>query len=224
MRAINLLPRDDAKRGPKGAPPVVLLAGVLGGLFVIAALAGAFLVFSGKVADKRHVLQQRQDELAAIPTPPPAATQTEDALSADKKARIEALNVALSRRVAWDRVLREIATVLPDDVWLNKLNSQAPVSPAMPPSKPSTPSGPQPIPTSNQVTIQGYTYSQAAVARFLARLSVLPDLVNVQLQQSGLPTSARNGPKVYEFIINANVNTAATGAGGSTSSSSGSGS
>jgi Tfp pilus assembly protein PilN len=223
MRAINLLPRDDARRGPK-APPVVLLAGALGALLVIAVLAGAFLVFSGKVADKRHELQQKQDELAGIPTPPPAATQTQDALSADKKTRIDALNLALSRRVAWDRVLREIAVVLPDDVWLNKLNTQAPVSPSVPPSKPSAPSGAQPIPTSNQVSIQGYTYSQAAVARFLARLSVLPDLVNVQLQQSGLPTSARNGPRVYEFIINANVNTAATSADGSSSSSSGSGS
>ena len=209
MRAINLLPRDDARRGPKSAPPVVLLAGVLGGLFVIAALAGAFLVFSGKVADKRHLLQQKQAELAAIPTPPPAATQTQDALSADKKARIEALNVALSRRVAWDRVLREIATVLPDDVWLNKLSTQAPVSPATPPSKPSTPSGPQPIPSSNQVSLQGYTYSQAAVARFLARLSVLPDLVNVQLQQSTL--TKVGSAQVVHFVIATDVR--APGAG-----------
>jgi len=33
-------------------------------------------------------------------------------------------------------------------------------------------------------TIQGSTYSQAGVARFLERLEVLPDFQNVQLQSS----------------------------------------
>ncbi|MGB2952369.1 MAG: PilN domain-containing protein [Gaiellaceae bacterium] len=205
MRAINLLPRDDARRARRGPPPVVLLAGVLGGVLVLAVLAGVFMLESGKVAGKRQELQQKQTELNAIPTPPPAATQTQDALAKDKLARIRALNLALSRRVAWDRVLREIAVVLPNDVWLNKLSAKAPVSPASVPSTASPASGP--IPVANQVAIQGYTYSQAAVARFLARLSVLPDLANVQLQQSGLPTGQRPGPTVYAFIINANVST-----------------
>jgi Tfp pilus assembly protein PilN len=35
-----------------------------------------------------------------------------------------------------------------------------------------------------EFTLDGYTYSHAAVARLLTRLAVVPDLVNVQLQQS----------------------------------------
>jgi len=38
--------------------------------------------------------------------------------------------------------------------------------------------------TPTALTMQGYTYSQDGVARLLARLEVLPDLKNVQLQTS----------------------------------------
>ena len=39
-----------------------------------------------------------------------------------------ALSAALSRRVAWDRIFRELSLVLPDDVWLATLSAKAPVS------------------------------------------------------------------------------------------------
>jgi hypothetical protein len=59
-------------------------------------------------------------------------------------------------------------------------------------------------------TIMGYTYSHDGVARLLSRLSVMPDLTNVQLQ-----TSARakvGSQEVVQFTILANVRT-----GGATS-------
>src|SRR2546429_662178 len=52
-------------------------------------------------------------------------------------------------------------------------------------------------------TIEGYTYSQSAVALLLARLGVVPDLVNVQLQGSTLQDSS--GAKVVHFNIAADV-------------------
>ena len=220
MRAINLLPRDDTRRTRTGPPSGVVIGAVVGAVVVTAVLAGGFLLESGKVAEKQRVLTDKQDELNAIPTPPPAATQTEDALVADKTARISALNSALARRVAWDRVLREIALVLPDDVWLDKLTGQAPLSSSVGSSAapaPAATTGPTAIAASNQVSIEGFTYSQAAVARLLTRLAVIPDLVGVQLQRSG--RVKQPGPVVYSFLINANVRQAGastgTGAGGS---------
>src|SRR5207237_2883524 len=67
-------------------------------------------------------------ELAAIPVPAQNRLQQQDALVADKAARVTALNAALSKRIAWDRVLREFALVLPDDVWLLSLSATAPSS------------------------------------------------------------------------------------------------
>ena len=53
------------------------------------------------------------------------------------------------------------------------------------------------------ITMDGYTYSQPAVARLLTRLSVVPDLVNVQLQQSTL--SKIGATPVVHFTIAADV-------------------
>ena len=67
-------------------------------------------------------------ELAAIPTPDVSKVQSQNALAAEKQTRVTALNTALSHRVAWDRVFRELSLVLPDDVWLTTVSAKAPVS------------------------------------------------------------------------------------------------
>ena len=65
--------------------------------------------------------------LHAIPTPDTSKLQSQNALAADKQARVTALSAALTRRVAWDRVFRELSLVLPDDVWLVTVSAKAPV-------------------------------------------------------------------------------------------------
>ena len=86
-----------------------------------------FLSGSGKVKDKQAELATLQDELHAIPTPDASRVKTQTALAADKQARVTALSGALSRRVAWDRVFRELSLVLPNDVWLATITAKAPV-------------------------------------------------------------------------------------------------
>jgi Tfp pilus assembly protein PilN len=134
--------------------------------------------------------------------PKPAVVEEPGAslqLAGEESARLTALSSALAERVAWDRVLRQFALVLPDDVWLTSLNATAPgVSPgataAAPPAAPgATPTG---------FAISGYTYSHEAVARLLSRLAVIPDLENVQLQRSAV--TAGNS-RVVEFTIVAAV-------------------
>jgi Tfp pilus assembly protein PilN len=198
VRAINLLPRDDARRGPQKTQWIVLVPVVLA-VLLAALLSAAFLSASGKAKDKQAELATLQDELHAIPTPDASRVKTQTALAADKQARVTALSAALSRRVAWDRIYRELSLVLPDDVWLATISAKAPV-----PS--STPTVPPPVGTTvaaTEFTLDGYTYSHAAVARLLSRLAVVPDLVNVQLQQSAL-TKVGTAPAVH-FVIAADV-------------------
>jgi Tfp pilus assembly protein PilN len=197
VRAINLLPRDDA-RGPQKRQWIVLVPVVLA-VLLAAVLSATFLSASGKVKDKQAELATLQDELHAIPTPDASRVKTQSALAADKQARVTALSGALSRRVAWDRVFRELSLVLPDDVWLATISAKAPV-----PSSSAT--VPAPAGTSvaaTEFTIDGFTYSHAAVARLLSRLAVVPDLVNVQLQQSTL--SKVGTANAVHFVIAADV-------------------
>jgi len=198
MRAINLLPRDDSRRNQK--TQWIVLVPVAAAILLAALLSVTFLSASGKVKDKQAELQSLNDTLAAIPTPDASKLQSQNALATDKQVRVTALSAALTRRVAWDRIFRELSLVLPDDVWLATLSAHAPVSS-------STPVAPAPAAATavaaTQFTLDGYTYSHAAVARLLSRLSVVPDLVNVQLQQS---TLTKVGPaKAVHFTIAADV-------------------
>jgi Tfp pilus assembly protein PilN len=200
MRAINLLPRDDARRGRQKTQWIVLVP-VVAAVVLTGLLSALFLSASGKVKDKQAELSVLKDTLAAIPTPDASKIQSQTALASDKQVRVTALSAALSRRVAWDRIFRELSLVLPDDVWLATLSARAPVSSSVP-SAPA-PAAAGAAVAATQFTLDGYTYSHPAVARLLSRLSVIPDLVNVQLQQSTL--TKVGAAKAVHFVIAADV-------------------
>jgi Tfp pilus assembly protein PilN len=190
MRAVNLLPKDDGRqRGPSSRENPLVIGAVVGTVLVTAVLAAMFLTASTSVADNQKRHDAAQAELAETPVPPPAVPGASE-LEQEKSARIGALSAALSGRLAWDRVLREVSLVLPDDVWLSSLSATAPVA-----ASPTTAAG---------FAINGRTYSHDGVARLLARLSVVPHLTNVQLLHSSVATS-ESGRKLVEFSINATV-------------------
>lgn len=185
MRAVNLLPRDDARSKSRQTNPVVL-GGVIAGVAATAIIAAVFLTVSTGVADKQERLDAAQAELDATPLPPPADTSAAT-LQQERSQRVVALSTALGKRVAWDRILRELSLVLPEDVWLSTLSAKAPSEAA------DAPAG---------FTITGKTYSHDGVARLLARLAVVPHLSAIQLQHSSV-TPSKAGRPVVEFSIQA---------------------
>ena len=227
MRAVNLLPREEPKRRKMQMTVGTQLA--LVSPFVIASLVAAgFLLESSKVNDNRATLKALQEELAALPPPAAPTQQANNAqLALQQSQRISALSTALQSRVAWDRILREISSVLPEDVWLKTLSASSPgaAAPAVPAPAPTTtteggggvagdangettttPATPVPTaPTASGAALQlgGYTYSQEGVARFLGRLSVIPELQNVKLVSSTKATV--EGRDVVQFAITADI-------------------
>lgn len=198
MRAVNLLPRDErAKRTTAEQAPLFVGFGLLLVVFVV--LSVMFLGASASLKDKQNALGDARQQLAMLPPLPKAQTTLEAGLAGEQKARVAAVTSALSRRVSWDRVLREFATVLPSDVWLTSLSAHAPSSPAS--AAPAAPVAPGSAP--DGFVINGYTYSQDGVARLLSRLNVLPDLTNVQLQTSTLTKVGLQD--VVQFTILADV-------------------
>jgi Tfp pilus assembly protein PilN len=196
MKAVNLLPRDDGRQRRAGrGNDSRLIGGVAGTVLVTAILAAWFLTASGGVAKNQERLDAVSSELAATPVPQPSAPGASQ-LEQEKSARVTALSSALGGRLAWDRVLREISLVLPEDVWLTSLSAQAPSAATA--ADVTAPAG---------FSINGKTYSHDGVARLLARLSVVPHLSSVQLQSSTRATS-ETGHSVIEFSINATVKAA----------------
>ncbi len=211
MQAVNLLPRDERRRGGPSIPTPVAITAIGGFTLMIALLGLLFVSAHGTVNQRRLELAQKQEELAAIPVPAQSQVQQQDALVADKQARVTALNAALAKRIAWDRVLREFALVLPDDVWLLNMTAKAPILATTAPSTSTTSSSstgsasPAAPVLGGQLTftIEGYTYSHDAVARLLTRLSLIPDLEQVQLVTSEQAKLANR--KIIHFKISANV-------------------
>ncbi len=217
MRAVNLLPREAPKRRKRMTVGVQLA--LVSPFLVGSLLAAGYLLESSKVNDGRATLKALQDELATLP-PPAAAPQTNAQLALQHDQRVAALGAALQGRVAWDRILREISSVLPEDVWLTTLTAQSPqsaVSTAPPPAPVTTtasdgaatsteqPSAPAPVvpSTTAPLTIAGYTYSQEGVARFLSRLAVIPELQDVKLVSSS--QTLVSGRTVVQFSIEAGI-------------------
>jgi Tfp pilus assembly protein PilN len=200
VRAVNLLPPDESKRTKTNVPALV---GVSGAVLATGVVGMLFLSASAKVHDRQNQLDAIQAQIAVIPPPPPPDVAGQG-LAAQEQARLTAVSAALTRRVAWDRILRNLSLVLPDDVWLTQLAASAPASSAS--ADPVTPPSPTAQPT--QFTIGGYTYTQASVARLLSRLELLPDLTNVQLLSSVVTQLGKQN--VVQFTLAANIRTGAS--------------
>ena len=188
MRAVNLLPRDvERARGEGSRTPLLVAAGAAAA--VTAAAVVLAMSAAGAADDRRAELAAVEEAIALVPgAGAPVASQA--IVVQERTDRVAALAAALSTRIPFDRLLREISLVLPEDAWMTGLMASAPASSA---PTTATPGGTPPaaVTTTQGVTIQGATYSHQSVARVLARLSVIPSLENVRLT-----ASARVEPQV----------------------------
>jgi len=197
MRAFNLLPKEEVRSEKESKPsalPHVIVA--LAGVLVFAALAAFYLSSSAAVTTKAGELDDLRGDLASLQVPEkqPESPGTEADIDSERSARTAALSAALAGRLAWDRVLRELALVLPPDVTLDSIDGTAP-SPGS--------AGAATNAAVNSFRVTGTSVSQASVARLLSRLQVIPELQNVRLE-FGTASEDPSKPGV-NFAITASV-------------------
>jgi Tfp pilus assembly protein PilN len=199
MRAVNLLPRQQVTRTRERTNTVALGAGI-GAAVVVLVLAAGFLLANRSENRQRDALSTARAVLAATPSHHVSAQTNafRSSILNQREQRSLALAAAIGKRVSWDRILRRTALVLPDDVWLTNVTGTMPLEPTATTVTPSTTSSALPA-AATAFTLQGSTYSQASVARLLARLQVVPDLENVQLQSS--TASVIGTQRVINFTI-----------------------
>ena len=188
MRAVNLLPADAyAPKQRLPHAPVVLAA-------TAPLLAGA-LVYLGyslehsKVSDRRATLDAIQAQVVALSPSQTALAQVSQIADERTKHQTELAN-ALAKEQPWDVAFDQIGRVLPANAWLTAVSA----------SSPTAVNG-----TSSSVpcSIQGYTLSQADVARVLERLALVPALTNVALSSSSATQIGKRN--VVQFAITAGL-------------------
>jgi Tfp pilus assembly protein PilN len=206
MRAVNLLPAGATRgrrwgAGDRGDAKRVLITAALAAAVVMAALVAAFVHAHSSVGDKQETLAGLEQKVVAAQ----AKAAAVQAARTNAQARRVAVTDVTSKRITWEQVLRDLSRVLPANVWLQNLQAQSPT----PMAAASTTSTTSTATTSTGATptafvVTGFTSSQKGVARVIDRLSVLPWLSGVSLQQSTRTDTPRGG-KAVQFTIGANL-------------------
>jgi Tfp pilus assembly protein PilN len=211
MRAVNLLPKD-AQAGGKSIrqeDPAVVIGSALG-VVVMIALVGSFLTAHSKAGAQQTILDQKRIELARLseqrkaeqakikpvkqPTTPITPIVPPPAVTGQEATWLSSVTTVLGQRIAWDRVLREVSQVMPEDVTLSALTMTTP-TPAVGGAA-----------TAQGFTMTGNAFSYDSVARLLSRLSLVPDLSNVTLANTAAGTGTAGGASTggnVSFSINA---------------------
>jgi Tfp pilus assembly protein PilN len=161
-----------------------------GTYLVLAALAG-LVVFVSLWTIANHQIDKRTSDLKTANAQAQAATARAErlapyeqfaALAQSRKATVASLS---STRFDWAHGLREVARVVPGDVWLTGINGSSGATPAAP--GPTTSAAPAP-----RFEMTGCTKSQGDVARLMARLRAVDGVRSVELKSSVKPDAIAN--------------------------------
>jgi Tfp pilus assembly protein PilN len=210
MRAVNLLPRDlQQHKSLREEDPAVVVGSALG-VVVMLALGGAFISAHGKASAQERRLSEARLELAQLSqrksaTPPKLKPQQPitpivppPAVTGQEASWLSAVSTALSQRIAFDRVLREVSLVVPEDVTLASMTMSAPTGAA------AAVGGSAPA---QGFVISGSAYSYDSVARLLSRLALVPSLSGVTLTGSSSGSGTGGAPTggSVQFNISATI-------------------
>jgi Tfp pilus assembly protein PilN len=185
MRAVNLLPEKHRPRRPTGGKQgsSYLVLGVLGAVVVAVLL---YVVTANSINQAKTDIATAKDETVR------ANAQAEQLgaygdFAKVKAQRVEAVKQLAGSRMDWERVVRELAHVLPNGVWVQNAAASdsgeiqpGSTTPAAAPADATAPSAPS-------LTIQGCAPDQRTVADTLVRLRELQGANDVKLDHSKAP-------------------------------------
>jgi Tfp pilus assembly protein PilN len=193
MQAVNLLPAYArpagrwASLGKELSPARVVRMGGLIAVVAAVAVGAAWYYERSVVSDRHATLQDTKARLAAVE----ATAAPLHAAEADSTGRQAIVRSVVASRVQWEKVLHDLAAVLPDQVYLQSLQVQpASAAPVVAPDTGSssttgtTSASPAPVGASGQLTVAGAANSHVRVALILDRLALLPWLSDITLQSS----------------------------------------
>lgn len=192
MKAVNLIPPEEQRGGAGGGGrsggAVHVLLGVLGVLVIAIA---AYVVTTNSIKDRKARVARVTSEAATAQAHANALRPYSD-FAKLRQARVTTVAQLASNRFDWERTMRDLARVIPRDVWLTSL--KATVSPSVQFGGGSGGGGgggaggdtgairgSQQVPA---VEIVGCTTNQAEVARVLTRLRLIQDVSRVTLVES----------------------------------------
>jgi len=185
MRPVNLIPPEE-RRGASapmrtGATPYLLI-----GVLVLALVGVTLLVLAGnKVSDSKAEVAKLKREDAAV-----KARAEELApfvqFQVMQEERSQTIASLADSRFDWERVMRELSLILPDDAWLVKLKASASPNGGEGESGDSGGGLRASVP-GPALEMKGCAAGQESVARFVTALKDIDAVTRVGVEFSSLP-------------------------------------
>ena len=181
MKAVNLIPSEQRRAKASGERSGASYV-VLGVLAVLLVMAVAYVLTANGVNDKTSKAAAAKQEADALEAQAAQLDSFTDFASV-KEQRLAAVVAAAQTRFDWERLMRELARVMPAGSWLQETQASvlgdpsAAASPTAATTTTTTPAGPS-------ATFVGCTPKQSEVAKILVRLRSLHRVVDVELNES----------------------------------------
>jgi Tfp pilus assembly protein PilN len=193
VNAVNLLPAG--RRGPRGFGSAKGAAAGLVAVAAVGAMGWWGWSLRAEKADLGEQLTALQAQEADLTTRLGAFADVQ--AQAERAAAERQLVVGLTlARVNWERVVRNVATVMPRQVWLTKLKGATPnlgVTAATPGQAPTE------VPVG--LHVEGFAYTHRQVALAMVRVASVPGLGEPRLARAQRQTI--DGRTVVRFEIDA---------------------
>ncbi len=185
MRPVNLIPPED-RRGDQAPLRTGPLSYIVLGALVAVLLGVVVLVLTG------NEISERKDEVATL--------KREDAVASAKAAqlasytqfqslseqRVQTVQSLADSRFDWERVLRELALVLPGDVSLTELSASSGGSEAEAEGGSGSASGLTGGLAGPSLSLAGCAHGQPGVAEFVTALKDIDGVTRVGVQSSAV--------------------------------------
>ena len=185
MRPINLIP-PEARRGTRTPMRTGPLAYIIVGALA-AALAGvALLVVTGNQISEREakVTELKREGARVKAKAERLASYTQ--FQAISQERVQSVHSLADSRFDWQRVMRELSLVLPDDVWLTEMTATA--SPLVSVGEGSGEGGElRAAAAGPALQLNGCSKGQNGVAGFVTALEDIDGVTRVGVEKSALP-------------------------------------
>jgi Tfp pilus assembly protein PilN len=190
VKAVNLIPVDERRGGGSSGNGSYVILGALGVLVIAVA---AWVLAGNSVKTKQDELARKSAEVTTVEAKAQALRPYREFASLSQSRTATVASLAKSR-FDWDRALRDVARVLPRNVWLTALTGTVAPGVQLDGGSASGDTGPLrsaiPAPAIEMV---GCTTSQSNVARVVTRLRLVRGATRVSLGSSQKSDGAGGG-------------------------------
>lgn len=186
MRPVNLIPAED-RRGAQAPMRTGAMPYLVVGALALALVGVALLVLAGNQVSEREaeVAQLRRDDAAAQARAQELSAFTQ--FRSLQEQRAMTISSLADSRFDWERVMRELSLVLPEDAWLVSLTATASPSAGTSGDSGSGGGSLRASAAGPALEIEGCAAGQEAVAGFVTDLKDIDGVTRVGVESSELP-------------------------------------